>query len=151
MHWSYILFVIYLHPFLELNLSVCNSYTGKLGCRGNPGKVMNWVLAVCPLCHLRPWPLRPHPPSQDPPVVTSASMRCALCRCANLVAVCLQLINPVTRSKVWIGGVLFECCVRKVFPNTFNHTSYLSFFLHRQNCWRKKFTPKICQFFALNL
>ena len=48
------------------------------------------------------------------------------------------------------------------------HTSYLSFFLHRQNFWRLKFTPKKrvnytvncqffvnytvnCQFFALNL
>ena len=31
------------------------------------------------------------------------------------------------------------------------HTSYLSFFLHGQNFWRIKFTPKNANFFALNL
>merc|ERR1711949_97948 len=28
------------------------------------------------------------------------------------------------------------------------HTSYLSFFLHRQNFWKLKFTPKFTQYFA---
>ena len=28
------------------------------------------------------------------------------------------------------------------YPSSKEHTSYLSFFLHRQNFWRIKFTPK---------
>ena len=39
-----------------------------------------------------------------------------------------------------------ERSFRSKYINTFNsffiHTSYLSFFLHEQNFWRKKFTPK---------
>ena len=80
-------------------------------------------------------------------------------------------------TKLW--SVLFACYSTELFPNCRNggggHTWYLSFFLHEQNFWRIKFTPKKrvnydkihrklpifcvitakytvnCQFFALNL
>ena len=48
---------------------------------------------------------------------------------------------------------IFIIIQRKLYKRLLisNHTLYLSFFLHGQNFWRIKFTPKNANFFALNL
>ena len=62
-------------------------------------------------------------------------------------------------SQLWHGFVIKVICISRPSPNKTklkfdlyssiglkNHTSYLSFFLHRQNFWIMKFTPKNANF-----
>ena len=97
----------------------------------------------------------------------------------NFISATKELARKWAQYKSTRNRILWPFCTAVIFSYIFPtgnmHTSYLSFFLHEQNFWRLKFTPKKrvnydkihsilpifcvitakytvnCQFFALNL
>ena len=58
----------------------------------------------------------------------------------NLVWVVYVFENEIT----FLLSRRFSILLLQLIPKDLDHTSYLSFFLHEQNFWRIKFTPKKC-------
>ena len=84
-------------------------------------------------------------------LASSAPFSCKISKCSGSITECS--INGFVKMRKSIFGMkkhpqisnIYSWCGDCTSPLVQRHTSYLSFFLHMQNFWRIRFTPKLTQ------